>query len=241
MNILTTMVPEWISILFLITVPIPIFMIANVAKQGTLPAGLETTKAKLVFRSIVFFYAIYLTYVSIMSWNGVFSTNTLPPKIILFTTLPLFLFFLLVVSRLEIYKTILRNVSFESLVRVHIFRLIGIFFLILHAHGAIPREFAYIAGIGDIATAVSSIFVAKAITTKKPYAKVLTILWNTFGILDIVAVLVTAIITTKLSIETGSQNILALTYFPFCLIPSFAAATIIFLHVSLFRKLRLEK
>jgi hypothetical protein len=122
-----------------------------------------------------------------------------------------------------------------------VFRLIGVFFLISHAYGAIPAQFAYIAGLGDIATAISSIFVAKAIINKKSYAKPLTIAWNIFGILDIVSVLTTAIITTKISIETGSQDVLEITKFPFCLIPGYAPATILFIHLSIFRKLWNER
>lgn len=237
MNILTTSVPQWVSILFLVTIPIPVFMIANVVKQGAINANFNIQKSNRVFITIVLFYSTYFAYVSVMSLMGAFSENTLPPKIILFTVLPFFMFLILVVSNLKIYKTILQNVNLESLVRLHTFRFIGIFFIITEYYGAIPTYFAYVGGLGDIAVAITSIFVARAITNKKTYAKILTIIWNIFGMLDIISVLTTAIITTKLSIETGSQSVIEMTKFPFALIPSFAAATIIFLHISVFRKL----
>lgn len=241
MNIFTNLVPLWVSILFLMVLPIPIFMITNLVKQALTNSNIESKKINLIFISILLFYFIYLSYASILSWNGIFSVNTLPPRVILFTTLPLILFFILVISRLEIYKIFLQNVKLESLVKVHVFRLIGVFFLILYFYDAIPKNFAFVAGFGDILTAILSIFVAKIIILKKTYAKKLTIFWNLFGILDIFSVLIAAVITTKLSIETGSQSVLALTFFPFCLIPAFAAATIIFLHISTFRKLFFEK
>ena len=237
MNIFTNLVPLWVSIFFLICIPIPILMIANLVKQALSNSNIEPKKINRIFISILLFYFFYLTYASILSWNGVFSENVLPPRVILFTTLPLVLFFILVVSRLEIYKIFLQNVKLESLVSVHVFRVIGVFFLILYFYEAIPQKFAFIAGFGDITTAILSIFVAKMIIQKNTYAKKITIIWNLFGILDIVSVLTTAIITTKLSIETGTQSVIAITYFPFCLIPAFAAATIIFLHVSIFRKI----
>jgi hypothetical protein len=241
MNILTTAVPQWVSVLFLLTIPIPIFMIANVAKQSAINTNLDSQKLKLIYRSILIFYGLYFSYVSFASFTDVFLENTLPPKILLYTFFPLLAFLLLVVSNLKLYKTILQNATLQSLVQVHLFRLIGVFFLITNVYGAIPTKFAYIAGIGDIATALLSIFVAKAIANKKTYAKPLTIAWNIFGLLDIVSVLTTAIITTKLSIDTGSQGVTEIANFPFCLIPAFAPATIIFLHLAIFRKLWNER
>ncbi len=237
MNILTTLVPYWVSILFLILLPIPIFMITNLVKEALANSNIESKKIDSIYKSILVFYLVYLGYASILSWNGVFSENSLPPRVILFTTFPFALFLILVVSRLEIYKVFLQNVKLESLVKVHIFRFIGVFFLILYYFVAIPKSFALIAGLGDIAIAVLSIFVSKILILKKSYSKQITIIWNILGILDIISVLTSAIITTKLSIETGSQSVIALTYFPFCLIPAFAAATIIFLHITIFRKL----
>ncbi len=238
MNILTPAVPQWVSILFLLSITIPVFMIANVARQGAINANLDSHKSKLVYKAILMFYGLYFFYVSLTSFTGVFLENTLPPKILGYTFFPLLAFLLVVVSNLNLYQTILQNTPLESLVQVHLFRLIGVFFLITNAYGAIPTKFAYIAGIGDIAVALTSIFVAKAIINKKTYAKPLTITWNIFGVLDIVSVLTTAIITTKLALDTGSQGVVGIANFPFCLIPAFAPATIIFLHLSIFRKLR---
>lgn len=237
MEIFTSTVPQWVSILFLLIIPIPVLMIANIARQGAINAGFELQKPKQVFLYVLLFFAIYFCYVSTMSFTGLFQQNTLPPLIVLLTTLPLLIFFTLIVSNLKVYKKIIESLSLDAIVLVHVFRFIGIFFLILNAYGAIPTKFAYIAGFGDIATAVTSIFVAKAIKSKKRYAKKLTLAWNIFGILDIVSVLTAAIVTTKLSIETGSQDVLEITKFPFCLIPGFAPATILFLHFIVFKKL----
>ena len=69
----------------------------------------------------------------------------------------------------------------------------------------------------------------------------LTIAWNIFRLLDIISVLTTAIITTNLSIETGSQGVTEIANFPLCLIPAFAPATIILLHLTMFRTLWSER
>jgi len=233
MTIFSPFVPTWVSILFLTAILFPIFMIANLAKKGIQ----NPIKAKKVYLSIIGFYFSYLTYVSFAAFNGWFDEVSLPPKILKLTMMPLLAFLLLVIFNLAIYKSILKNLLLSDLVKIHIFRLIGSFFLILGFYNALPSSIALLAGFGDVITATSSIFVAKAIEQNKSYAHKLTWAWNTFGFLDIIATSATAFILTKLSIETGSQGVDALAAFPFCFIPAFAPATIIFLHLSIYRKL----
>ena len=229
-------VPHWVSILFLIVIPIPIFLIANLAKKGSN----NLQKGKNNYIAVILFYSVYLLYVSIACFKGLFEEVTLPPKILKFTMIPLLLFLVVVVFNLPAYKNILKNIPLSDLVRIHIFRLIGSFFLILGFYKVLPSTIAFIAGFGDLITAVSSIFVARSIQQNKNYAKKITFAWNTFGFLDIIATSATAFILTKLSIETGSQGVDTLGVFPFCFIPAFAPATILFLHISIYRKLLMK-
>ncbi len=227
------LVPYWVSILFLIVIPIPIILIANLAKKGSL----NVEKGKKNQFMVILFYSLYLVYVSIASFKGLFEEATLPPKILKFTMIPLLLFLMVIIFNSKPYKSILEKLSLSDLVRIHIFRLIGSFFLILGFYKVLPTSIALIAGLGDVITALTSIFVVKILQDKKAYAKKLTFAWNTFGFLDIVATSVTAFALTKLSIETGSQGVDILGVFPFCFIPAFAPATILFLHISIYRKL----
>jgi hypothetical protein len=236
MELLTSTVPIWVSILFLLAILIPIFMIAEVARKGALLSGMDAQQSKRIYTTILLFYGVYFSYVMLLSKSGILSENTLPPKILLFTTLPLILFYFFIISNLNSFKTILLHTPIESLVLIHSFRLIGVFFLITEAYGAIPTKFAYIGGIGDILTAILSIPVALAVRSKKTYSYTLVSAWNILGIADIISVLTTAIVTTRLSIETGSQNLTGIAEFPFSLIPAFAPATILFLHGLIFRK-----
>lgn len=224
------------SIVFLIAFIFPTLLIARQAKKGA-----PQKQKKAVFLSVIAFYTCYLIGVSIACLNGVFDATTLPPRIISVTTIPLLVFLLGIVFNTRIYKTILTNSKLADLVKLHIFRLIGSFFLLLMFLKLLPTPLGLIAGLGDLITAISSLFVARAITTQKSYAKALTITWNTFGLLDILVTSSTAMYLTKLSIETGSQGVEILASFPFCFIPAFAPATIIFLHVSIYRKLFSKK
>jgi hypothetical protein len=237
MDILTTGVPAWVSILFLLTIPIPILLMARLVKQGAVNANYTNTQTKQFYWIVILFYTIFIGYAAVLSVTGVFLKPSIPPKVVLLTTLPLLLFLLIVVSNLKVYKVILAHIAIEKIVAIHIFRLIGSFFLTMHFFDALPAPFAYIAGIGDITVALTSILVARAIIHKKSYAKPLTIAWNILGMIDIISVLVAAIITTKVAMDTNTPGVAEISKFPFSLIPSFAAATIMFLHISIFKKI----
>jgi hypothetical protein len=225
--------PQWMTTAFLLVFPIAIFLIALLAKKST-PIGNQNR----VFYAVLGFYMLYLGYVSLCSFNGLFDRVFLPPMVLLYGTFPLALFLFGIVINLKIYKTIWGNALLQDLVRVHIFRLLGVFFVLLAFHDALPKPFALIAGLGDMITATTSIFVAKAIENKATYAKKLSYIWNTFGLLDILFTAIMANVLTKISIDTGAMGVDTLAKFPFCFIPAFAPPTIIFLHVAVYKKLR---
>ena len=224
---------QWMATAFLLVFPIAVFLIALLAKKST-----SIGNQNRVFYAVLGFYMLYLSYVSLCSFNGLFDRVFLPPMVLLYGTFSLALFLFGVVINLKIYKTILDNALLQDLVRVHIFRLIGVFFVLLAFQDALPKPFALIAGLGDMITAITSIFVAKAIENKATYAKKLTYIWNTFGLLDILFTAIMANVLTKISIDTGAMGVDTLAKFPFCFIPAFAPPTIIFLHVAICKKLR---
>jgi len=234
MNLLTQYpIPTWISILFLIAIPLPFVLITlfthNAAKK---------INQHVISKIVILFFTLYLSYISIASFYGLFNQVSFPPKVLLYSTFPYgFLLFAVVVNT-KSYKSIIHLSAIEDLVKLHIFRVIGIFFVLLALWDALPKPFAFIAGFGDIITAVSSIFVAKAIQNKKSYAKTLTLCWNIFGTIDILFTAVAANVLTKVSIETGSMGVDSFAMFPFCIIPAFAPPTILLLHWAIFQKMK---
>lgn len=242
MDIFITSVPLWVSILFCVCFLVPIFMIVNVVKQGVNQPFFENNnKVKKLPTLVLFFFATYYLYVTLMSFTGIFQVNTLPPRVLLFTAIPLLLFYFLFVFRKNTFWRILENVKLSDLVRIHIFRFVGVFFIIGWYYGILPKSFAFIGGIGDIFVAVTAIFVAILIDKKAKSYKKITLIWNIIGFWDIVSVIISAVYITKQAIESNSIGVLEMTKFPFCLIPAFAPATIIFLHICIFKKLKMEK
>lgn len=242
MDIFINSVPLWVSILFLVCILIPIYLIALVVKRGVhQPFFKENSKVKKWPTFVLIFYTTYYLYVTLMSFTGIFQVNSLPPRILLFTAIPLVLFYFIIVFRKKIFWEILDNVRLSDLIRIHIFRLVGIFFIIGWWYGILPKSFAFLGGIGDIIAAISAIFVAILVDKRvKNYQKIAHV-WNIIGFCDIVSVILSALYITKEAIENNSQGILEMTKFPFSLIPAFAPATIIFLHICIFKKLKNQK
>ena len=232
MNIFTDLVPFWVSVTFLLVIPIPIFLIARIARQYS-----TANNPKRISTGILLFYLAYFSYVIFGALQGWFDELSLPPMILQRSTLPMLLFLLLIVFNLPAFQRTLTNTPLDALVQLHIFRLIGSFFIILTFYETLPRTFALIAGCGDVITAVSSLWVANCIRKGNRHWKQMTIIWNTFGLLDILLTATMAFVLTKIQIETGAPGVDILAIFPFCLIPAFAPPTIIFLHLSVYRKL----
>jgi hypothetical protein len=222
--------PDWMSWAFLAVIFIPSIMISRLVKK-TIGQG-------SAFYAVSIFFTVYFIYVTVAAFSGWFNHVFLPPLVLLYCTFPLAIFLFTYVIRSKAYRHFMDKVKLEDLVSIHLFRLIGIFFLLLAFHHALPKFFAIIAGLGDMLTAVSSIYIAKTIREKKPSAKLWLLIWNTFGFLDIVFTAITAIVLTKLSIDTSIMGVDKLASFPYCFIPAFAPPIIIFLHVSIFKKMK---
>jgi hypothetical protein len=230
-------IPLWVIVLFIAGFLYSIAFIANPAKQAALDAGMTPGRSRNIQLSIFGFYIIYLAYISILSLKGVFYIYSIPPKIVVFAAIPLAVILFGIVGNTRLFKKLLRSITLESLIAVHVFRLLGVFFIILYFYHLLPARFAFSAGMGDIITALFALPVAKMVSKGKSWSIKAVYAWNIFGILDILTALVIAVITAIKSITTVEHGDLQMTIFPFVWFPAFAPATILFLHTAIFRKL----
>jgi hypothetical protein len=237
MDFFPSSVPIWVSVLFIFSIQVPIFVLARMAQTGAQRANLGPAKANRYYKIVVAFYYIYFFYVSGLGLMGLFQENVLPPKIQLLTTGPLLLFYFALAAGSKTMKAVLGSLNLGTLIRFHAIRFIGVFFLFHFYYNALPPYFALSAGLGDILAAASALWVARLADQQARHYKTAVIAWNIFGLLDILHVVTKALLVTKNAIETGSEGVLALVDFPFCLIPAFAPATIIFIHLRIFVKL----
>jgi hypothetical protein len=118
------------------------------------------------------------------------------------------------------------TVDLRAVVALHLTRFIGVYFLVLYARGLLPFQFAVVGGWGDIAVAATAL--AWLVFTLAPAAyRGLFTLWNLFGLIDIVFVVVTA--ARMAMADPASMG--PLRTLPLSLLPTFLVPLIIASHI----------
>lgn len=131
-----------------------------------------------------------------------------------------------------------RAVPLRALVGYHAVRFVGVAFLVLAARGTLAPEWAVPAGWGDIAVAALALVVAAVAcppASRGPWWVMLV--WNTFGLLDILFVLGSG---ARMALADPSA-LTPLTRFPLALLPSFVVPLIVVTHVLIFWRLLRER
>ena len=119
----------------------------------------------------------------------------------------------------------LREVNLRGFVAFHITRFVGIVFLMMSARGALSPEWAVPACWGDIAVATGALLIA--VFLREPETRPdLVRLWNLIGLIDIVAVVVTA---ARIGIR-DPESMALLLRFPMSLVPTFIVPIVLATH-----------
>lgn len=124
----------------------------------------------------------------------------------------------------------------RSLVLLHLTRFVGIYFLVLHHRGQLPREFAVPAGIGDIVVATMVLPVAFAPLDARTRLRAITI-WNVVGLIDILLVIATI---TRINLTDAAQ-LRPFLQLPLSLLPTFLVPMILASHVIIYVRAARER
>jgi hypothetical protein len=144
--------------------------------------------------------------------------------------------------RSEAAKRVIAAVPQEWLVGVQLYRALGVIFLILYATGKLPGQFAWPAGVGDIAIGLLAPVVGLAYARSLRRATGLVAAWNVLGILDLIVAVGTGFMTAPsrfLSLDVQPTSEL-MTVLPMVLIPVYLVPLSIVLHLASLAKLRRE-
>lgn len=114
---------------------------------------------------------------------------------------------------------------------------IGAAFLWLAAQGRFPQLFADVAGYGDIVAGLGALVAAACLPATTPARRRLVLLWNAFGLLDILVVVGTA---QTLILGLGRRELFdSFVRAPMmAVVPLFVVPTVILAHLLIFARLR---
>ncbi len=120
------------------------------------------------------------------------------------------------------------HVDLRWLVLSHVTRFVGFYFFLLYQRNELPFEFAAPAGWGD--NTVAAFALALLALPGMRNWKVLLLIWNAIGLIDIVFVVVLAL---RIGLADW-QSMHALRELPLSLLPTFLVPLIIASHVLIF-------
>jgi hypothetical protein len=195
-------------------------------------------------RQLVVTAAAWLAGVIALAAAGVFSASSVgTPAIGVAVTLPLVLG-IASAARGSALRALAGGVPLALLVAIHASRLLGAFFLLLHADGRLPRTFAAGAGWGDIAIAALAMPLAWAVHRRVAGWWTATVVWNTLGFVDLVAAVTLGVGSapgSPLRFIHEAPDSGAMGTLPWMLIPGFLVPIYLLSHLAVFVRLARER
>jgi hypothetical protein len=134
----------------------------------------------------------------------------------------------------------LASIPLPALIGVHAIRIVGLLFLLLVAGGRISAPFAPSAGWGDIVAGATAVPVAWALSSRGARVRWLVLLWNSFGLLDLLAAVtlgVTSAPGSPLQLFFDLPGSAAMATLPWAIIPVFLVPQLIVSHLAVYRRL----
>jgi hypothetical protein len=139
------------------------------------------------------------------------------------------------------FRNALLSVPLAGLTGINIFRIGGIFFLILHVQGRLAAPFAISAGWGDIITGLAAIPLAVMAAWRGNLPRGPLTVWNAFGTLDLIAAIVLGGLSAEgtpfrvFSVAPGST---AMGTLPWAMVPALLVPLYLMTHLTIAARLR---
>lgn len=127
-----------------------------------------------------------------------------------------------------------------SITAIHAWRFVGLGFVALHVHEVLPGLFAWPAGLGDLAIAVTAPWVAWRLTHRPEYARSRSFFaWNLLGLLDFVVAIGTGAVVAVLATGApGEVDTTPMAQLPLAMIPCYFVPLLALLHVAALLQVR---
>lgn len=141
-------------------------------------------------------------------------------------------------------RAVALGVPVALLIALNASRVLGAFFLLLHADGRLPATFASSAGWGDIVVGVLAVPVAWLAYRRAPYWRPLGLAWNALGFVDLVAAVTIGFGSApgspiRFIVEDAAPGTIGML--PWLLIPGFLVPLYLLSHVALFARLAADR
>lgn len=144
-------------------------------------------------------------------------------------------------GRVSLLKQVLLDTPVAIFVLMHVGRILGVGFLVLHAQGRLAAPFAPVAGWGDIFIALTAVPVALLLASRASLAtRNVALVWNTLGLIDLLIAVglgVTSAPDSPLRIFTEAPGTAIMSSLPMLLVPIFLVPLYMLSHLAIFYRL----
>lgn len=177
----------------------------------------------------------WLALVFVLGANGSFARppGSVPVPIIVGVLAPIIVFLAAFRLSRSFYNLVL-SADLRLMAGMQAWRFAGLGFLALYAHGVLPGFFAWPAGLGDMAIGVTAPWVILALIQRPSFkSSPLFVVWNLFGILDLIVAVTTGALSSGLAPGiTGAVTTSPMAHLPLVLIPAYLVPLFIMLHLA---------
>ena len=193
------------------------------------PSPFEPPGVSGRWRVAAFLLAVWFMLVLLLGAGGAFVTppGALPLQIGISVVAPVALF-LIGFWTSRPFREFVLSIDLRLMLGIQAWRFAGLGFLALYAHGVLPGNFAWPAGLGDIAIGVTAPWLLVTLDRQPGFAKSSTfVAWNLLGLLDLVVAVGIGVLDSTLAtsvaaeVTTGPMAQLPLVLIPAYFVPIF--------------------
>src|SRR6266498_2841779 len=137
------------------------------------------------------------------------------------------------------FRAFTNTISLTLLVGSHLWRFVGLGFVIGWLKGVLPAGFGIPEGFGDIIAALGALALLPSLRAGTPSRRWL-LAWNTWGFLDLVSAIAMGLLYSNSSLgvlSRGGQTTELMVTFPVSLIPTFFVPLFLLLHALTFKRI----
>jgi hypothetical protein len=195
----------------------------------------QSTRRGLVL-ALTAWFALVVTLAATKALN--YESGTGSPGVAVAVFLPI-LVLSVSLLRLPALRRGLEQAPLALLAGVHVVRLLGVNFLLLHAGGRLPAPFAPAAGWGDILVGAVALPVAWLVARRANRWRAALTLWNVIGLLDLVDAIALGVLSSPgpLNLIHATADSDLMSTLPWLLIPGFLVPLLVTMHLAIFWRL----
>jgi hypothetical protein len=184
---------------------------------------------------VIAILALWLAVVIALGVNGAYvrAPGSLPLPILIGVIVPI-IAFLTMYRVWPAFRRFILSLDLVPVTALQAWRFGGLGFLALYVYGILPGQFAWPAGLGDMAIGASAVWVVWALSRRPQFAASRSFaIWNLLGIFDLVVAVGTGATASGMALGVyGEITTGPMAQMPLVLVPGFLVPCFVMLHLT---------